>query len=321
MKGQPPFHFSTFLLFYLFTFSYAYSQKPIIGKPIARFGSIRVNSDPPGAEIYVDGIAKGFTPQAISHLMSGSYCVVIHKEDYIDVIRTTEVSAGTITEINVKLKSIIRQGMVYPLKGIMVTAERIKPIPVFGNIAFISEKERYEQTMDLSCGIPQSYGGAFTSTGPIGIMNYWTALSGYKGNMGRDYSDYNKLNLFGKFMVPVDETTKLRLLLEILQMEQHLPGTLTKEEIKKMGWQKAGEDSALNSYKTWWASTIYEKNMGEDNKLSMRFFHYTKQYINKIHQSDQSAPVCKCRAGLPTTCRLSANGKSRFFETRKRNKL
>lgn len=202
----------------------AYSQKVIIGKPIARFGSIRVNSDPPGAEIYVDVIAKGFTPQVISHLSPGSYCVVIHKEDYIDVIRTAEVSVGTITEMNVKLKSIIRPDMVYPLKGIMVTAERIKPIPVFGNIAFISEKERYEQTMNLSCGMPQSYGGAFTSTGPIGIMNYWVALSGYKGNMGRDYSDYNKLNLFGKFMVPVDETTKLRLLLEILQMEQHLLG-------------------------------------------------------------------------------------------------
>jgi serine/threonine-protein kinase len=68
----------------------------------AAVGRLEVTSDPPGARVTVDGIARGVTPVALSNVVPGNHSVAIVGEDST-VTRAVTVSAGSTAAVMVSL--------------------------------------------------------------------------------------------------------------------------------------------------------------------------------------------------------------------------
>jgi hypothetical protein len=76
----------------------ALPPRPVAGKP-----SIDVISEPPGAEVLVDGALKGRTPLRISDLEPGSYRFEVRKEGRSSYRQTTELEADADYTMKVSL--------------------------------------------------------------------------------------------------------------------------------------------------------------------------------------------------------------------------
>jgi hypothetical protein len=58
------------------------------------YGPLSISSNPPGANVYLDGVYKGETPRNISKVVVGNHTIKLTKSDYFDVIRNVSVSVG-----------------------------------------------------------------------------------------------------------------------------------------------------------------------------------------------------------------------------------
>ena len=70
-------------------------------------GSIKVTSNPSGANIYLDGTFKGTTPTTLSSVPIGSHVIEITKSGYNDISKTVTVSSSHTTYVSENLKSTI----------------------------------------------------------------------------------------------------------------------------------------------------------------------------------------------------------------------
>jgi hypothetical protein len=61
-------------------------------------GTIAVKSDPPGGDLYVDGILKGTTPVLVDALTPGPHSILIRKTNYEDYQDVVTAGPGMITE-------------------------------------------------------------------------------------------------------------------------------------------------------------------------------------------------------------------------------
>ena len=74
-----------------------YIDLPAAAAPVS-VGRIDVTSDPPGAHITVDGVARGVTPASISNVVAGQHTVAIIGESST-VTRTVNVSVGSTASV------------------------------------------------------------------------------------------------------------------------------------------------------------------------------------------------------------------------------
>lgn len=75
------------------------------------FGQITVNSDPEGAEVYLDGINVGFTPYFFEYIIPGTHKVSLRKVGYYDAESSVDIKLrenSIIDETMVKSCDIIR---------------------------------------------------------------------------------------------------------------------------------------------------------------------------------------------------------------------
>ena len=70
-------------------------------------GSLSVESDPAGAEIYIDGEYNGVTPKVISGLSEGECWVTVTKDGYVENIQHKYISAGSTSRVLVTLSPIL----------------------------------------------------------------------------------------------------------------------------------------------------------------------------------------------------------------------
>jgi hypothetical protein len=68
---------------------------------------IDVMSDPPGAEVLVDGVSKGRTPLRMSDLEPGSYEFEVRKDGYTSYRKHTELDAGSDYTMRVTLPHLV----------------------------------------------------------------------------------------------------------------------------------------------------------------------------------------------------------------------
>lgn len=66
-------------------------------------GTIIASSNPPGANVYLDGMDKGFSPVTITNVSSGSHTVSFTKTGYAAASRTVTMTAGQTMDITVEL--------------------------------------------------------------------------------------------------------------------------------------------------------------------------------------------------------------------------
>ena len=67
------------------------------------YGGVRINSDPPGASVFLDGENIGRTPLSRNKIETGDYTLVLHLEGYIDVVQGLTVEYGETAETVAKL--------------------------------------------------------------------------------------------------------------------------------------------------------------------------------------------------------------------------
>ncbi len=73
---------------------------------IPNYGTLYVESNPSGAEVYIDGYYEGTTPLTIPNILPGTYTVKITKDGYNDYYESVYISPGASKILNAKLNSI-----------------------------------------------------------------------------------------------------------------------------------------------------------------------------------------------------------------------
>ncbi|HOT03385.1 MAG TPA: PEGA domain-containing protein [Methanolinea sp.] len=71
--------------------------------PMQTTGSLRVTSSPPGAEVYVDEIYRGYTPLIVGSLSAGRHAVRLHLSGYQDYTQNVDISTGSQSTVSVSL--------------------------------------------------------------------------------------------------------------------------------------------------------------------------------------------------------------------------
>jgi len=74
----------------------SYSLLPI-------YGSLNINSNPQGADVYLNGVYRGKTPAFISDLAPGRYQIQLRLNGYKDYVSFVDVSSGTTSYYNLTL--------------------------------------------------------------------------------------------------------------------------------------------------------------------------------------------------------------------------
>ncbi len=76
---------------------------PADASAVPLVGGLSVDSDPPGANVYVDGRFAGQTPVTMTKLATGDHRVRVLKDGYLENGRTVSVSAKQASAVQVKL--------------------------------------------------------------------------------------------------------------------------------------------------------------------------------------------------------------------------
>jgi hypothetical protein len=72
--------------------------KPIVEAP--RVGALTITTEPPGAAVAVDGVARGQTPLRLTELPAGTHRVSLTRSDYLENAATVEIKAGETATID-----------------------------------------------------------------------------------------------------------------------------------------------------------------------------------------------------------------------------
>jgi PEGA domain-containing protein len=75
------------------------------------FGSLSVDSDPTGADVYLDSQHYGKTPLTADNISTGPHTIEIKKNGYTDIIRHVTITEIKTTPVTVSLKSAGEQNM------------------------------------------------------------------------------------------------------------------------------------------------------------------------------------------------------------------
>jgi len=73
--------------------------RPGLDAVVGEGGTLAVRSDPPGAEVYVDGVLQGTTPVDLTGVPAGTHTLELRKAGYIAINESIEIEAGATTEI------------------------------------------------------------------------------------------------------------------------------------------------------------------------------------------------------------------------------
>jgi PKD repeat protein len=71
-------------------------------------GSLAVITDPPGAEIYIDGNFKGVSPVTLPGLSAGTHTVLLTLQEYADSTTSISVTAGQTQKYTTELEKVYR---------------------------------------------------------------------------------------------------------------------------------------------------------------------------------------------------------------------
>jgi formylglycine-generating enzyme required for sulfatase activity len=88
-------------------------QTQQLGGTLGRLkGGVKILSDPPEAEIYLNGEKVGVTPKALVDLDADDYTLTLKKEGYKDYTKTLKIKEGMLPNLNVTLENItVPEGM------------------------------------------------------------------------------------------------------------------------------------------------------------------------------------------------------------------
>jgi formylglycine-generating enzyme required for sulfatase activity len=87
-------------------------QTQQLGGTLGRLkGGVKILSDPPEAEIYLNGNMVGVTPKALVDLDADDYTLTLKKEGYKDYTKTLKIKEGMLPNINVTMELTLTQAL------------------------------------------------------------------------------------------------------------------------------------------------------------------------------------------------------------------
>lgn len=94
--------------------AFNFTSYQIVGTPVVQHGTLRVTSNPPGAQVFVNGTPKGVIPQwqpLDIPLAPGSYTVSVRLSGFHDYTTTVQIVAGGVQEVRADLMGgVVGQG-------------------------------------------------------------------------------------------------------------------------------------------------------------------------------------------------------------------
>ncbi|HQL70329.1 MAG TPA: SUMF1/EgtB/PvdO family nonheme iron enzyme, partial [Bacteroidales bacterium] len=78
---------------------------PVALAPVPQYGTLKISSTPPDAEIYIDGVKKGTTPTTIRQLLVGDYNIELRMQGYASHSAKTIIKHNETTEISETLQN------------------------------------------------------------------------------------------------------------------------------------------------------------------------------------------------------------------------
>ncbi len=107
-------------------------------------GTISVNTEPAGVQVFVDDVLKGTSPVTITDLSAGSHTVRFEKEGYHSMTASVAISGGKTTEFSTSLISTGSTGIA--LLPVIALLFIVLSVLVAG--AYLYLKQRYENMED-----------------------------------------------------------------------------------------------------------------------------------------------------------------------------
>jgi len=102
-------------------------------------GAVRIKTNPTSAEVYVNNVYKGVSPQDISGLNPGEVRIRVQKDGYKTVYQNTRITSGEISILSIILDPEITTG------SLLVQPEDAR-------IRILNIRERFYQGIDLAAG-------------------------------------------------------------------------------------------------------------------------------------------------------------------------
>lgn len=78
---------------------------PVALAPVPQYGTLKISTTPPDAEIYLDGVKKGTTPTTIRQLLVGDYNLELRLQGYASYSAKTTIKQNETTEISETLQN------------------------------------------------------------------------------------------------------------------------------------------------------------------------------------------------------------------------
>ena len=75
-------------------------------KLVLASGTIEISSEPPGAEVMVNGISQGRTPLRVSDVPKGRATVKFHLDGFVDEVRELAINAGDVQNLPIVMKGL-----------------------------------------------------------------------------------------------------------------------------------------------------------------------------------------------------------------------
>ncbi|MDZ7360216.1 MAG: PEGA domain-containing protein [candidate division KSB1 bacterium] len=91
---------------------YALAKQPGVEPPITALGVVQIDSQPPDAEVVLDGRRVGSTPYQGKNLKPGRYTILVSKDGFETYSGSIEIRPGQTTPLLVSLKAVISAGQI-----------------------------------------------------------------------------------------------------------------------------------------------------------------------------------------------------------------
>jgi|GEM_PF-6568390 hypothetical protein len=105
-------------------------------------GIVNVNSNPNGAQVYMDSTYRGVTPISIENVEVGQHSILVRLTGYQDYNTTITVTAGVVTTVTANLVEEGEEPEPTPLNPFLLLG--VAGVGLLGGIMIMSDKDKYK---------------------------------------------------------------------------------------------------------------------------------------------------------------------------------
>ena len=198
-------------------------------QPIPIYGSLDVETNPPGATITINGLEMGKTPESFTTLLIGDYEIKMDRPEYQSLIKNVSVSEGKNTVVKETLSKIVQPKREVSQTVQSTNVSKAKTDKQLPKISYPKEYYKYKKSKTFWLVSTLVTGAA----GTFAYLHTGTAYDQYKTTTTNDATNlYDKAKLYNM----------------IAPIALGIAGFSTLEFILKSGKQRKAKNQSLSLY-------------------------------------------------------------------------